>query len=244
MNPPTYITVVANSGDYDALADNQPRQKDRGDFYLKTNKHFNSTNLTAVTCNHVTIENGILNYDSQLHYIEGHSNFLKGQHHFNNISSFLSAIFGERGNIISYDPEHDKMVIILGTNEQVRMSKELSEIFGFETTHFIGPLVEYSKQAPDVYRKFRTLYLCADFCEITYAGVDRHEPILCTIDANQIGSTISTHFTSNNWRRMVSPVGIYTHLKLLDSSFQKVPFLKNSKLSIQFTFRSGLFYDL
>ena len=92
---PTTTTVVASSSEYDNFdCSEQPCNKRPGEFYLKMNSSLVSHYFSSVAVNHITIDNGILNYNSDLHYVLGRDNYAQGQKQIDDIESFVMAVLG------------------------------------------------------------------------------------------------------------------------------------------------------
>jgi len=240
---PVYTTVVANSGDCDKVP-NQP-----GEFYLQMHQCLPSDHFSAVACNNVSIENSILNYDPILHQVRGHQNYISQPLHIDEIDEFLTAVLGPEQTTFTYDPDKNKILLTLA-EEQIILSTQLAEILGFEAQMFTGPAVLYADKAPDLYKKFRQLYLCADFCDYSCYTSTHKQRLLCTIDASNLGSaknkcsTINASFThSPIWRKTTPSLPIYTRLFLCDSTFSLVPTSQNCKIAIELTFRTNSIYD-
>lgn len=248
---PSYITIIANSNDYDQMPEaEKPFYKEEGEFYLRMNRNLPSDQFAAVTCNRVTIENSILNYDSNLHFVVAKQNYISGKLHIDEIDDFLTAVFGPNQPFASIDSFGQKVLLNLSKFDgPITLSPELANILGFNGCEFKGDDLIYSDKAPDIYRKFRPLYLCADFCDLTTYTTEKREKLLCTIDTSGLGaaannsSVINAFYSAPIWRRASIHLPIYTQLKLLDSSFMPVPTDKNCKLSIELTFRSLSYYD-
>ena len=245
---PVYTTVVANSSDYDAI-EQKPHHREPGEFYLKMHQCLPSDNFAAVACNNVSIENSILNYDPALHNIRGRENYIQHPLHIDEIGHFLTALLGPDQNIFAYDCDMNKILLTL-EDGQIILSKPLAEILGFEAQMFTAPAIHYSDKAPDLYRRFRQLYLCADFCDYSCYSATQKQKLLCTIDANNLGSVenkctaINASFThSPIWRKTTPSLPIYTRVSLYDSTFSLVPTTPDCKIAIELTFRTNSIYD-
>jgi len=241
---PNYVTVVANNCNYGE------RPCGPGEFLLKMNRTLPLDQFGAVTCNQVTIENAILNYDSNRHFVEGKKNYIEGQLHIDEIDEFIIAVLGPSQSILSYDDQKNKMLLHIEQSEKFRLSAELAKILGFENSDFNGPTLVYSDRAPDIYRNFRPMYLMADFCDQSTFTPNRMVKLLCTINTDTLDpvsnktTNICASFGSPAiWRRTATGIPIYSQLILRDSSFHQVPTLCNCKINIELTFRSNCLYD-
>jgi len=243
---PILTTVIANSSDFDNCS--QPNFA--GEFYIKTNIHMNTEKFASVCCNNVAIDNAILNYQPRLHNVMGKHNYHRESMHIDTIDDFITAVLGPNQSQITYDHTKNKTVVVLNDGETLNLSKEFADILGFTEKYFTGPAIIYSQKAPDIYRKFRKIYLCAEFCETTFVDSDRKEQLLCVINSDKLGPVDNQTTVINglfdytpSWKKLARPLGIYTRLILCDSSFQPIPFLPCANLNIQLTFRSLSFYE-
>lgn len=247
---PVCTTVVANSIDYDELAPlDKPFTKLPGEFYLRLNQHLTTKTFSGVTCNYLSIENGIHNYDSYAHYVAGIPSYITGKLQIDEIDDFVTAVLGPEQTVLRYDEYRNKM-LLKQTQGTITLSREFADVLGFDECHFEGEVLQYSNRSPDIYRRFRPLYLCADFCDLSTFSLKRQERLLCTIDTSQLGpvsnkaAAISACYTASPiWRQTTASLPINSQLSLRDSTFSQISTSLNCKLAIELTFRTHCLYD-
>ena len=250
---PTTTTVVASSSEYDNFdCSEQPCNKQPGEFYLKMNSSLVSHYFSSVAVNHITIDNGILNYNSDLHYVRGVENYAQGLKQIDDIESFVMAVLGPQQNWFSYDAQKNRMLIIISERDDpLILSPDFADILGFDSISFSGDMMQYSERAPDIYRDFRPLFLCADMCDFSPVSSTQKKSLLCTIDTSALDPVCNkTHTFTCNFgafpsccKKVVSPVPIYMRLTLWNSSFIKVPTFDSCRLTCELTFQSNSFYE-
>lgn len=239
-----YLQVLATTHTHDPTFDdcrNRPVLRQNGTFYAKV---FETIALNPYLHNHIactraTLDIAILNFDSELHHVEGVATQLHGKHHIDNVQGFISAMNGTQK--LAYDANSNRCRIQLQQGETLELSDDAANVLGFTETHFKANAV--AQQPPDLYKQFRPLVITTEVCEPSFMG-DVMAPVLCVLDMEQLlphsntRRTINIAFDQDRWCHLTQQLQLYIRLRICTAGNQSVAFAKNTDITLQLHIRS------
>lgn len=241
-----YIQVIATSlsrsTDFeDNNATTLKRARSSGIFYAKTFDEIKlkDSNSNHVACVSVTLDNSILNYDSKLFQTDDFEPHLIGKFNIDNVNDFLKAIWGPNfEQLISFDDKTDRIKLILGSGNILKMSDYCAQVLGFEQTSFSGPYEDFAKFPVDLYKKYRPLIISCSLAESSFVS-DTISNAIAILDTtadllphSNHRRTIGFNFSNLNWVRMVERPGVYIKLRVTNADNEIVSFSPQAEITI------------
>jgi len=252
-----YIQIVATSLSKNPdFEDNHIKTlryaRENGTFYAKSFGEVNlrESNSNHIACLNVTLDNSILNYDSNSFATPDFTPYLIGKFNIDNVNEFLKALWGpDYHKFIYFDQKLERISLLLGGGVNLEISNYCAQVLGFSRTSFQGPCKEFATYPVDLYKKFRPLIVNSTLVESSFVS-DSTGNVIALLDTTESllphsnkQRTMSFSFSALNWVRMLESPGVYIKLIVTNADNEIVSFSPFSEITITFKIRTYP-YDL